>query len=109
IATNRPAFTIQAPGQVVHVTFADHGRAVIAAGGSVMQVVPTCDTEERRALTGHRGGACGVAFHPGGTELASVGYDRTVRVWDAASGRVLREWADLPGNATPIAYSHDGR
>ena len=48
-----------------------------------------------------------VAFHPSGTELGSVGYDGTVRVWDprTGEGRLLRSFGY---ELISLAYGPDG-
>jgi len=62
------------------------------------------------ALTGHAGPIFGVAFSPDGTTIASTSADRTVRLWDGATGQPIGQ--PLTGHTSVVlgvAFSSDGR
>jgi hypothetical protein len=63
---------------------------------------------ERAVLTGHAGAVCGLAVAPDGAWLATVGDDRTLRVWDQAAGHtsaVMR----VDGPLTNCEWSPSGK
>jgi WD40 repeat protein len=61
-------------------------------------------------LCGHTLSVWTVAWSPDGKRLASAGPDRTIRVWEPATGsclQVLKQAA--PGNINSVAWSPDGK
>src|SRR5262249_31489480 len=60
------------------------------------------------SLTDHTGSVLSVAYRPDGAQLASAGDNRTVRVWDAATGELLHSLTDHTGSVLSVAYRPDG-
>jgi WD40 repeat protein/serine/threonine protein kinase len=68
-----------------------------------------CHSRQRQNMPGHTAPVRSVAFFPDGKFVATASEDRTVRVWDAATGHVLRTLGDHPGDFRCVAVSPDGR
>jgi WD40 repeat protein len=60
-------------------------------------------------LKGHTDWINQVVYSPDGKRLATASRDRTVRVWDASTGKEILALKDNPGNVWSVAYSPDGK
>ncbi len=91
------------------VEFSPDGRTVAVAGrGRTLELLDAATGERRVEFIGNPSVANGLAFHPSGTRLASVGVYGFMRVWDTATGKevlTLNGGGDLFG----VAWSADGK
>jgi WD40 repeat protein len=63
----------------------------------------------RLTLAGHNDAVYGIAFHPNGKLLASASGDRTVKLWDLASGQRLDTFAQPSKEQYSVAISPNGK
>ena len=71
-----------------------------------------CDAatgSKKQILKGHTTAVMSIAWHPGGDRLASASGDRSVRVWDPQTGKLMLSFSDLSSTMETVAWSPDGK
>jgi WD40 repeat protein len=90
------------------------GGEVDGLSGKVFLIDPATGKKVRELSPGHQYGVTDLLFHPDGRHLASAGRDTVVRIWEAASGRLVKELGKPRGGqfkdwVHAVAFSADGR
>ena len=95
---------------VTNVAFTPDSRYVLSSGDSVIHVWDlTTGKEAPRRFEVQSGRIPAMAISPDGKRLLTGGDDRTVKVWDVATGKMLHSFAGHTDTITCVAFSSDGR
>jgi mono/diheme cytochrome c family protein len=94
----RPAYAPM-PGRVYALAFNADGSKFVAGSssdGTGEVRVYTTDDGKFVKCEGQKGGVFAVAFSPDGAQVASAGFDGTLRINEAQTGRLIREFVPCP-------------
>ena len=82
------------------------------AGGTNEGTIQLWDIESlshKEPLVGHDGSVLSLAFFPTGSGLVSTGSDRSIKVWDFESGKLMRSIDEAGAPVTALAVSSDNQ
>src|SRR5207244_136659 len=95
-------------GQTGLPAFSLDGTMLAVPAGNEVTVFDAASGRRLRLLRGHSDRVLQAAFSPDGTTLATASFDRTVRLWDLATGREKRTLAG-PSKMYAVVFSPDGK
>jgi WD40 repeat protein/serine/threonine protein kinase len=96
-------------GRTWSVMFSPDGRQIVTTDDRAAQVWDA-RTYRRTSVLFHGEAVYGAAYSPDGARIATAGGDGTVKIWDAATGALVRELRDeAKTRYAAVATSPDGR
>lgn len=110
--------TLSGPAdQVLSLAWSTDGKRLVAAGGIPGSHGEVClwdgngpePSGQPRVLREHAETIAGVALRPGTQEMTTVSPDRSVKIWDLTSGKVVRTLKHHVDAVYGVAYSADGK
>jgi WD40 repeat protein len=102
--TNRLKEFERQPGPVTAVAFSPDGNAVALGSINEVRVYDAGESNKRLAtLSGHNGPVYAVAYSPDGAVIATGGFDGNVRLFDAKSGNLIKQFPSVPLKAADKA------
>jgi WD40 repeat protein len=109
-ATDVSTISFTQPNLITTLAFSPNGSLLAGAteADTTVKLWNVAREREARQLFGHTGEVTSIAFSPDGALIATASEDRTVRVWDAATGDVLRV-IQHGTSVAAVGFSHDGR
>jgi WD40 repeat protein len=111
LASGRELRIFQAiPETIDGLAFSPDGRLALSGGSgeNLVRLWDVASGTQLRSFAGHTSIVAAVAFSPDGTQALSGAWDKTMMLWEVATGRPLRTY-HAPDWLEAVAFSADGR
>jgi WD40 repeat protein/basic membrane lipoprotein Med (substrate-binding protein (PBP1-ABC) superfamily)/DNA-binding SARP family transcriptional activator len=99
VSLSQEWFSFPTYGYAGRIAFSPDGSLLAAGSGHQGEIhlwdLETGDEPAIFSAAGHPGGVTAVAFSPDGVQLASVGMDNSLKIWDIDTGRLLNTKEEL--------------
>lgn len=91
--------------------FSPDGKSIVKATGQQVDVldVTTLQSVGPKLSAGNRNATLTAVYSPDGKRIITTGDDRTARVWDVSTGKIVTELTGLPRFVTSAKFSADGK
>src|SRR5207302_11082647 len=97
------------PGRIFKARYSPDGSRVIVSssfeGRGEVRIYQEADGKLVTKLQGERGAVYAVACRPDGKVVASAGFDGLVRLNDAQTGKLIKEFIPYPAKASTVTTS----
>jgi len=94
---------------VFDVAQSPDGKRLVAGTGDGSVHLLDAEGTVQHVLKGHTGAVSGVSFSPDGKQIASIGDDKTLRLWSVATTKQLRVLEGHTAKAFGLSFSPDGK
>jgi WD40 repeat protein len=109
-ATGKKSLTLGGLPYAVKVAFSPDGKWLAAVNPKEGKIWDVVTRTERFTLPEIQGSPIyDIAFNPDGTQVATGHEDKTVRIWDAQTGQVVRTLKGHTSNVVSVVFSPDGK
>jgi WD40 repeat protein len=84
------------PGPIYAISYSPDGNSIALGGTGSEVLVFKTDGHRTATLAGHEGAVFSIAWNPAKPEILTAGLEGKIRVFDPASGKLLREFIPFP-------------